>query len=133
MNNLAEKSEEPGKSLRPILRSFNAQSKDIEASAVISSDGYAMAWVLDESVDHDRFGAMCASLLALADRAAKEISRGQLRQVLIEGEKGCMLLVYAGEDAVFAVATRPTINLGKIFIDAKKTASQIAEVIGRFR
>jgi len=74
---------EPGKSLRPILRSFNSASHDIEASAVISSDGLSMAWVLGDDVNPDRFGAMCASLLALAKRASEEISRGKLKQVLI--------------------------------------------------
>jgi len=117
---------EPGKSLRPILRSFNSASHDIEASAVISSDGLSMAWVLGDDVNPDRFGAMCASLLALAKRASEEISRGKLKQVLIEGDKGLMLLIYAGNDAVLAVATKPTVNLGKIFIDSRKAAANIA-------
>ncbi len=124
---------EPGKSLRPILRSFNSASDDIEASAVISTDGLNMAWVLDEKVDADRFGAMCASLLALATSAAEEISRGKLKQVLVEGETGLMLLVYAGNDAVLAVATKPTVNLGKIFIDSRKTAANIAILLGKIQ
>ena len=120
-----DKNDEKGKVLRPILRAFNGSLKDIEASAVISGDGFSLAWVLDENVDPDRFGAMCASLLALADRAAQEISRGELKQVLIEGSKGSMLLVYAGEDTVLAVASRPTVNLGMVFIEARKTAMNI--------
>lgn len=120
-----DQNEAHGKKLRPILRELNASSGDIEASAVITGDGLALAWVLDESVDKDRFGAMCASLLALADRAAQEISRGVLRQVLVEGSKGSMLLVYAGKDAVLAVATKPTVNLGMVFLEAKKVASKV--------
>lgn len=120
-----DQNEEQGKKLRPILRQLNASSGDVEASAVITGDGLALAWVLDESVDKDRFGAMCASLLALADRAAQEISRGTLKQVLVEGDKGTMLLVYAGRDAVLAVATKPTVNLGMVFLEAKKVASKI--------
>jgi predicted regulator of Ras-like GTPase activity (Roadblock/LC7/MglB family) len=85
-----------------------------------------MAWVLGDDVNPDRFGAMCASLLALAKRASEEISRGKLKQVLIEGDKGLMLLIYAGNDAVLAVATKPTVNLGKIFIDSRKAAANIA-------
>lgn len=118
-----------GKSLRPILRAFNGSSNDIEASAVITSDGFALAWVLDETVDQDRYGAMCASLLALSNRAAHEISRGKLKQVMIEGERGSMLLVQAGDDTVLALATRPSANMGMIFIDARKTAQKIKEVV----
>lgn len=112
--------------LRSILRELNTSSGDVEASAVISTDGFMIAAVLGDKVDPDRFAAMCASLLALADRAAQEISRGKLKQVLIEGQTGLMLLVHAGNDAVLAIAARPTINLGMVFIESRKTAQKLA-------
>jgi len=124
-----DKNDIRGKGLRPILRAFNGSSGDIESSAVITGDGFTLAWVLADNVDPDRFGAMCASLLALSDRAAQEISRGELRQVMIEGANGTMLLVHAGDDAVLALATKPTANLGMVFIEAKKTAQKIKAVL----
>lgn len=124
-----DKNDEKSKSLRPILRAFNGSSNEIEASAVITSDGFTLAWVLDESVDQDRYGAMCASLLALSNRAAQEIDRGTLKQVMIEGENGSMLLVQAGDDTVLALATKSTANMGMIFIDARKTAQKIKDVL----
>jgi len=114
---------------RSILRAFNGASPDIEASATISRDGFIIGSVLGEEIDQDRFGAMCASLLALADRAAEEVARGQLKQVLIEGDSGLMLLVQAGPDAVLAVAAKPTVSLGRVFIEARKTAEQIARLL----
>lgn len=113
------------KAIRPILRTLNGLSADIEASSAISGDGLTIAAVLGDGVDADRFGAMCASLLALADRAAQEISRGQLKQVLVEGERGTMLLVQAGPETVLAVAARPTVNLGMVFLEARRTALKI--------
>ncbi len=115
--------------LRSVLRELNASSEDIEASACISSDGYTMAAVLGQGVDPDRFGAMCASLLALAHRAAQEIQRGNLKLVLVEGEQGVMLLVQAGPDAILAVAAKPGKNLGKIFLDSRKMALKILSVL----
>lgn len=117
------------KLLRPVLRTLNGVSPDIEASAVITSDGLTIAAVMGDGVDRDRFGAMCASLLALADRAAQEISRGQLKQVLVEGELGTMLLVHAGTDTVLAVASRPTQNLGMVFLEARRAAQKVRETL----
>ena len=117
------------KLLRPVLRALNGVSPDIEASAVVSGDGLTIAAVLGDGVDRDRFGAMCASLLALADRAAQEISRGQLKQVLVEGEHGTMLLVQAGTDTVLAVASRPTTNLGMVFLEARRAALKVQETL----
>lgn len=115
--------------LRSVLRELNASTTDIEASACISSDGYSLAAVLGEGVDADRFSAMCASLLALAHRAAQEVQRGNLKLVLVEGEQGVMLLVQAGPDAILAVAAKPSNNLGKIFLDSRKFAQKLVGVL----
>lgn len=115
--------------LRSVLRELNSSSADIEASACISSDGYAIASVLGQDTDPDRFGAMCASLLALAHRAAQEIQRGNLKLVLVEGEQGVMLLVQAGPDFILAVAAKPSKNLGMIFLEARKVAQKLLGVL----
>lgn len=117
--------------LRSVLRELNNSSGDIEASACISSDGYTLASVLGEGVDADRFGAMCASLLALASRAAQEIQRGELKLVMVEGELGVMLLVHAGPDAILAVAAKAGKNLGMIFLDSKKVAVKLLQTLER--
>jgi predicted regulator of Ras-like GTPase activity (Roadblock/LC7/MglB family) len=115
--------------LRSVLRELNATSADIEASSCISSDGFSLAAVLGDGVDPDRFGAMCASLLALAQRAAQEVQRGNLKLVLVEGEQGVMLLVQAGPNTILAIAAKPSKNLGMIFMDAKKFAKKLVETL----
>jgi predicted regulator of Ras-like GTPase activity (Roadblock/LC7/MglB family) len=115
--------------LRSVLRELNASSADIEASACISSDGYTLASVLGQGADPDRFGAMCASLLALAHRASQEIQRGNLKLVMVEGELGVMLLVQAGPDAILAVAAKPSKNLGMIFLDSRKVAQKLLSTL----
>ncbi|MBI3479907.1 MAG: roadblock/LC7 domain-containing protein [Nitrosomonadales bacterium] len=122
-------SEARASALRSVLRKLNGSSTDIEASACISSDGYNIAAVLGDGVDADRFGAMCASLLALAHRAAQEIQRGNLKLVLVEGEQGVMLLVQAGPDAILAVAAKPSKSLGMIFLEARKVAQELLGVL----
>lgn len=111
--------------LRALLRGMNTAMPDIEASAVISGDGLVIASVLGPETDPDRYAAMCASLLALAERAAFEISRGDLRLILVDGENGSMLLVRADPNTVLAVAARPKANLGMVFRVARETATKI--------
>jgi len=115
--------------LRSILRRLNMVSGDIEASAVTSSDGLIKASMLGDTIDPDRFGAMCATLLALSKRAVSETSRGELKLLLIEGTNGTMLIVQIGDKGVLALAARPKANLGMIFLEARKTASAISEII----
>jgi len=115
--------------LRPLLRAMN-QAQRLDASAVISGDGFVIASELGPDVDSNRFAAMSASLLTLADRAAREVDRGMLRQVVIEGERGTMLLVRAGPRAVLAVAAPASVNLGMIFIETRRTALKIESILG---
>jgi hypothetical protein len=116
------------RSARNILRALQTSSETIQATALVSNDGLIVASVLAATVDADRFGAMCASLLALATRAAKEVDRGALRQIILDGELGPMLLTRAGASGVLAVAASPTANLGKVILDTRNTARSLAEL-----
>lgn len=129
MEELTAPSHPKASATRSILRELNTSSGDIEASAAITGDGFIIGAVLGDGVDEDRFAAMCASLLALAERAAEEISRGDLKQVMIEGTTGVMLLVHAGKEAVLAVAAKPTINLGMVFLEARKSATKLEKLL----
>lgn len=110
----------------PILTRLNSTSSDIQASAVMSRDGHTLASVLDASVNSVRLGAMCATLLSLGEKASLELSRGHLKQILIHGEEGYVLLLRIGEKAVLAVVSRPSANLGMMLVEARKTSAEIA-------
>jgi len=115
--------------LRSILSDLNGSSADIEASAVISSDGLTMAALLPQGVDEDRVGAMAAALLSLGERTARELARGDLEQVMVKGSNGYILMSHAGEDAVLTVIAQQDAKLGLIFLDAKRAAKSITEIL----
>jgi len=115
--------------LTSILAELNGSSADIEASAIVSTDGLMMAALLPSNMDEDRVGAMSAALLSLGDRTAKELARGSLEQVLIKGDKGYILMTHAGEDAVLTVLAKPQAKLGLIFLDVKRAAESVGKVI----
>lgn len=115
--------------VRSLLRSLHAALADMEASAVVTRDGITVASLMATTADKDRFGAMCASLLALADRAAKEVDRGRLRQVILDGTGGPMLLTQAGPSAVLAVAASPQSNLGRLILETRKVAAELARLM----
>jgi predicted regulator of Ras-like GTPase activity (Roadblock/LC7/MglB family) len=110
----------------PILKRLNSTSSEIQASAVMTRDGHTLASVLGESVNSVRLGAMCATLLSLGEKASLELNRGKLRQILIQGEEGYVLLLRIGEKAVLAVVSEPGANLGMLLVEARRTAGEIA-------
>jgi len=115
--------------LTSVLTELNGTSADIEASGVISTDGLMMASVLPAGMDEDRVGAMSAAMLSLGDRTAQELARGTLEQVLIKGDRGYVLMTYAGQEGVLTVLAKPYAKLGLIFLDVKRAAQSISEML----
>jgi uncharacterized protein len=111
------------------LNELNGGSADIEASAVISTDGLVIASVLPKSMDEDRVGAMTAAMLSLGDRTAQELERGTLEQVIIKGDKGYVVMTYAGPEAVVSLVAKPSAKLGLIFLDLKRAAENISKML----
>jgi len=115
--------------LNNILNELNSSSADVEASAIISTDGLIMASQLPSNIDEDRVGAMSAAMLSLGDRTAQELERGGLDQVLIKGGNGYVLMLKAGEDAVLTVMAKANAKLRLIFLNVKRAAKKTAELI----
>lgn len=115
--------------LNSILSDLNGSSVDIEASAVLSTDGLIMASMLQAGMDEDRVGAMSAAMLSLGDRTAEELHRGTLEQVLIKGDNGYILMTHAGNEAVVTVLAKPNARLGLIFLDVRRAADNITKLL----
>lgn len=111
------------------LRDLQASSPDIEASAVVSVDGLCIASALPQSVEEDRVSAMSAAMLSLGERIANELGRGQLDQVYIKGEKGYVILMSVGEEAVLTALAREQAKLGLIFLDMRRAAVDLTKLI----
>ena len=50
--------------------------------------------------------------------------------MLIKGEKGYVLMLQAGADAVLTVMAKPSAKLGLVFLDVKRAADSIARILG---
>lgn len=111
------------------LRELHASSPDTEASAVISVDGLTIASALPQGVEEDRVSAMSAAMLSLGERIATELGRGSLEQVYIKGEKGYVVLMSVGQEAVLTTLTREHSKLGLILLDMRRAAEDLSKLI----
>ena len=111
------------------LKKLQISSPDIQASAIVSSDGLIIASALPKNVEEDRVSAMSAAMLSLGERISGEMKRGDLDQVYIRGKSGYVLLMAVGEDAVLTVMANEKAKLGLIFLDIKRTADIVVDLI----
>lgn len=111
------------------LKKLQISSPSIQASAVVSVDGLIIASALPPSVEEDRVSAMSAAMLSLGERISIELKRGDLDQVYIRGNSGYVLLTSVGTEAVLTVMANVDAKLGLIFLDIKRTAENLTELI----
>ena len=111
------------------LKKLQISSPDIQASAVVSIDGLIIASALPGSIEEDRVSAMSAAMLSLGERISIELRRGDLDQVYIRGDNGYVMLTSVGQDAVLTVMASVNAKLGLIFLDIKRTADKLSEMI----
>lgn len=112
-----------------LLRDLQTSSPDIEASAVVSSDGLAIATALPHNVEEDRVAAMSAAMLSLGERIATELGRGALEQVYIKGADGYVIIMSVGYEAVLTVLARENAKLGLILLDMHRSVQALYNLL----
>ena len=115
--------------LAAVLDEFLSVSLDVEAAAVVSSDGLPMASALPPDVQEDRLAAMSAALLSLGERAAMGLDKGDLAQVYVEGSAGNVVLMAAGRHAVLVAMTAKHAKAGLVLYEMRSSASLVEQVL----
>lgn len=115
--------------LAAVLDEFLSVSPDVEAAAVVSSDGLPMASALPPHVEEDRLAAMSAALLTLGERAAQGLDKGDLAQVYVEGSDGNVVLMAAGQHAVLVAMTAKHAKAGLVLFEMRQSAALVTQVM----
>ncbi len=115
--------------LNKILKNLQNESPGVEASALISEDGLMMASALPQDLDETRVAGMTATLLNLGTRAANELRRGDVEEVIVRGEHGYAVMISAGRGALLLVLANENTKLGLIFFDMREAIKAIKNVL----
>lgn len=112
-----------------VLRKLQSDSFGVEACALISEDGLMIASVLAANMEETRVAGMTATLLSLGGRAAMELGRGGLEEVIVRGDDGYAVLVSAGRGALLLALTNENSKLGLVFFDMREAVRSLQKVL----
>jgi predicted regulator of Ras-like GTPase activity (Roadblock/LC7/MglB family) len=115
--------------LTDALYEIQNNALDIEASAIVSVDGLIIASALPSETGEDRVAAMSAAMLSLGERIAQELGRGNLEQVYVKGDRGYVLLMSVGEEAVLTVLARASAKLGLVFLEMRRAVDSLTGLL----
>jgi predicted regulator of Ras-like GTPase activity (Roadblock/LC7/MglB family) len=115
--------------LNVVLNEFERSVPDVQATAVVSTDGLVIASRLPSDVEEDRIGAMGAAILSISTRSGNELDRGDMLRVLIEGTNGYILIRSIGEYAILVALVEKEVRLGLLFYESSKCIQKLEEIL----
>lgn len=115
--------------LNDILNNFVSATNDIQGAALVTPDGLPMATSLPVGLDEDRVSAMSAAMLSLGDRIGKELSRGEIERIYVDGGDGYSVLTSCGQDAVLLVLASKEAKQGILQLEIRRTVEELQSVL----
>ena len=99
----------------------------VKGVAIVGKDGLIIEFEsADKTIDPDLAAAMVAAAYGSGSTTMERLMAGRTDMIMVEGDRGKILLVDAGENAMLSVFTEPKVNLGLISIEMKRAAEKIA-------
>ena len=116
------------KEINGLLNDLQASTPDITASALVRQDGLVVASIVPSGVSERMLAALTAAALGVGNRISKEFKQGRLKKILIDSEKGQLVLMSL-KNNILSVLVRPESNLGYVFMQLEKTVRLLEELV----
>jgi hypothetical protein len=115
--------------LNQVLTEFASSTNDIQGAALVTPDGLPLATTLPGNMDEERVSAMSASMLSLGERIGKELARGNIARIFVEGEEGYGILTSCTEEALFLVLASHQAKQGVLMLEIKRILEELRLVL----
>lgn len=115
--------------LNNILENFVSGTSDVQGAALVTPDGLSLAASLPGGMDEERVSAMSAAMLSLGERIGKELSRGGIERIQVEGNDGYAVLTSCGEEAVFLVLASKAAKQGVLNLEIKNAVKELKLIL----
>ncbi len=112
-----------------ILQNFVSTTSNVQGAAMVTTDGLPLASSLPSSMDEERVSAMSAAMLSLGERIGRELRRGEMDRIYVEGDEGYSILTSCGADAVFLVLASKEAKQGVLMLEIKRALADLKSTL----
>jgi hypothetical protein len=110
--------------LKQILGEF-LNLEGVFAAVVVGRDGFVIESALSGKIDVDALGAMASTGIGTSEAMGKELGKGELTQLLVELDKGPIIISPLSRDELIAIVAESSSNLGRIRYELKKNKERL--------
>jgi predicted regulator of Ras-like GTPase activity (Roadblock/LC7/MglB family) len=102
----------------------------INATVLVNRDGFAIDGMMSGAqIDMEYMAAIISAGVGSSEQMSRQLELGSINLNMVECEKGVIMVVLLGENAVLAVVADPTVALGSIRYQLKKRIPDIRDVL----
>lgn len=114
--------------LKPLLEEF-LKIEGVTAAVVVGRDGFVIESAVSGKVDIEALGAMASTGLGTAEAMGHTLQKGELAQMLVELERGPILLAPLSAEELIALVADTNSNIGRIRYELKKNRERIVAAL----
>jgi predicted regulator of Ras-like GTPase activity (Roadblock/LC7/MglB family) len=118
----------PADGAAAVLAQFTAMD-GVQWAVLADREGFVVEATANAGVDADVAAALSACLAEASDGLGRELGRGTLHGVILEYEKGIVVIYGAGAGGLLAVGLSEASVLGKVRYFAKKALPELTRAI----
>ena len=112
-----------------ILTKLKAGHDGVQGCLLVTAQGLPIDSATDGTTDEDLISAMTAAISSVSERVTQELGKGKINNISILSDGGYIILLDIASRAVLTVLAKTDANLGLILLLAKKSCSQLTELI----
>jgi predicted regulator of Ras-like GTPase activity (Roadblock/LC7/MglB family) len=101
----------------------------VNAAAIVGRDGFIIEHVANIQMDVDALGAMASTSVGTSEAMGIELGKGNFEQVIVELEKGPIILSLVTENEILAIVAESGANIGRIRYEVKKNRDRITAAL----
>lgn len=114
--------------LKQILGEF-LKIEGVTAAVVVGRDGFVIESATSGKMDIDALGAMASTGMGTSEAMGKELGKGELKQMLVETEKGPIIMSPLSADELIAIVAENEVNVGRVRYDLKKNKDRLVAAL----
>jgi len=123
MENIAEQSKK--EVFNEQIQSLRQSIPELQGVMITATDGLPIAFDFP-SAEAARIAAMAATAIGIGKRVSESTELGEFKEMVIQSEKGYLVVYKSGDKGVLAVKAPSLANLGLIHLEARSTAETLA-------
>ena len=111
--------------LQSLFSEFIKNNSQIQGVILTNSEGLVLISALSSNLEEEKTAAISSGVIDWVEKLVKEINKGELERIIIEGGQGYCVLVNCQHDVFLLVITGKELVKGRFFLEIKSLVKQI--------